>query len=162
MNLSFKSILALAALTPMMSSASSAPSQPQSGKTGIFRDMKSYESRTLSRKACIKSGGVYNKATKICQLEDGGSTIEITQSESGKYNLNIFSIGKDTVTCGYEGTAEEYGSQIISKDSSDSDSCEITVSYQSENEISVGTKGSCQEYCGYGMSLNIESAQRTK
>lgn len=166
MNLSLKSFLVLTVMTSMTSSISlAAPSEVPSIKTGVFREIKSYGTRTLDRRACLKNGGIYQKAGKICVLKDGGSTIEISKQASEKYFLKISSIGTGSVTCDYEGEAQELNSnQLVSSDISESepDGCEVTVSYKSENTINVNTKGICEGYCGYGMTLNVQSAHRIK
>lgn len=160
MNFSLKSVLVLAALTPL---ASLAFADAQSNKAGVFRDVQSYKTSVLDAKSCKKSGGDYLKSEKLCLLKDGGTTIEISKTEPGKYYLSISSVGTNSHTCGYEGEAQETNSnQIVSKEVSESEPCEVTVSFKDENTISVDTNENCKESCSYEMSMDTENAHRVK
>ncbi len=105
----------------------------------------------------------------ICHFY-ASNTVAVSLKDQ-KFFLEVMTVGSNAHMCEFQGevTSVKENTLVAAAEVElyngetggwDKDTCEVTVEYQSQNEVSVTNNGKCSEFCGARAGLNVGQAFR--
>jgi hypothetical protein len=120
--------------------------------------------------ACSADGHEWNAEDGYCLIEDAADFVWIVRKEDASYSVTIETITTNAHTCSYEANNGKYvtpnklvssqPSSIFKDDKEVPAVCEVTVTHNADNSVTVTTndREACQYFCGMNAELEIPKA----
>jgi hypothetical protein len=117
-----------------------------------------------TKKACLRDKGAWIDGLCVIQSAD---TVEIKRINEKQFAVAVQTIGTNAHLCDFEGVATAQNQvQLVTEpqDSTDRRSepgkCVVQVQFEDQNTVNVTENGSCSDFCGMNMFVDVSEAKR--